>query len=83
MRTEKCVNYKGNLKRNMNIMATNLALDDRLLETALKIGGLKTKKDTVNAALKEFVERRKQKEIIALFGSMPNDEDYDYKKARA
>jgi Arc/MetJ family transcription regulator len=28
----------------MNIMATNLALDDRLLETALKIGGLKTKK---------------------------------------
>ena len=67
----------------MNIMATNLALDDRLLETALKIGGLKTKKDTVNAALKEFVERRKQKEIIALFGSMPNDEDYDSKKARA
>jgi len=67
----------------MNIMATNLALDDRLLEKALKIGGLKTKKDTVNAALKEFVERRKQKEIIALFGSMPNDEDYDYKKARA
>jgi Arc/MetJ family transcription regulator len=67
----------------MNIMATNLALDDRLLETALKIGGLKTKKDTVNAALKEFVERRKQKEIIALFGFMPNDEDYDYKKAHA
>ena len=64
-------------------MATNLALDDRLLETALKIGGLKTKKDTVNAALKEFVERRKQKEIIALFFSMPNDEDYDYKKAHA
>ena len=64
-------------------MATNLALDDRLLEKALKIGGLKTKKDTVNAALKEFVERRKQKEIIALFGSMPNDADYDYKKARA
>lgn len=64
-------------------MATNLALDDRLLETALKIGGLKTKKDTVNAALKEFVERRKQQEITAFFGSMPGDKDYDYKKARA
>ena len=49
-------------------MATNLALDDRLLETALKIGGLKTKKDTVNAALKEFVERRKQKEITLWVG---------------
>lgn len=63
-------------------MATNLALDDNLLEAALKVSGLKTKKDTVNAALKEFVERRKQKEIIGLFGSMPADEDYDYKRGR-
>jgi hypothetical protein len=53
------------------------------MDIRVEIGGLKTKKDTVNAALKEFVERRKQKKIIALFGSMPNDEDYDYKKARA
>lgn len=59
-------------------MPTNLALDDNLLEEALKVGGLKTKKDTVNAALKEFVERRKQQEIIALFGSLPADDDYDY-----
>ena len=66
----------------MNHMATNLALDNSLLEAALKIGGLKTKKDTVNAALKEYVERRKQKDIITLFGSMPGDGDYDYKKAR-
>ena len=39
-------------------MATNLALDDSLLDTALKVGGFKSKKDTVNAALKEFKEKK-------------------------
>ena len=63
-------------------MATNLALDDNLLELALKVGGFKTKKDTVNTALKEFVERHKQLEIIELFGELPSDSDYDYKEGR-
>lgn len=63
-------------------MATNLAIDTKLLEEALKVGGFATKKDTVNQALKEFVQRRKQQEIIELFGNFPADEDYDYKKGR-
>ena len=63
-------------------MATNLALDNNLLNLALKVGGFKTKKDTVNAALKEFVERHKQLEIIDLFGQLPSDSDYDYKAGR-
>lgn len=63
-------------------MATNLALDNNLLNLALKVGGYKTKKDTVNAALKEFVERHKQREIIELFGTLPFDSDYDYQKLR-
>jgi Arc/MetJ family transcription regulator len=63
-------------------MATNLSIDDKLLEEALSIGGLKTKKDTVNQALREFVNRRKQLEIIELFGSLDPDDDYDYKKGR-
>jgi Arc/MetJ family transcription regulator len=64
-------------------MATNLSIDDKLLEEALSISGLKTKKDTVNQALSEFVNRRKQLEIIELFGSLDPDDDYDYKKGRA
>ena len=60
------------------IMATNLALDDSLLNLALQVGGFKSKKDTVNAALKEFIERHKQLEIIELFGQMPGDNDYDF-----
>ena len=63
-------------------MATNLALDNQLLEDALNIGGFKSKKDTVNQALKEFIQRRKQKEVISLFGSFPADPDYDYKEGR-
>lgn len=63
-------------------MATNLALDTELLQEALSVGGLRSKKDTVNQALKEFVQRRKQQEIFELFGNFPADDDYDYKKGR-
>ncbi len=63
-------------------MATNLSIDTGLLEEALSIGGLSTKKDTVNQALKEYVQRRKQKQVIDLFGNLPADEDYNYKKGR-
>ncbi|ODS22715.1 antitoxin [Candidatus Endobugula sertula] len=63
-------------------MATNLSIDTKLLDEALVISGLSTKKDTVNQALTEFVQRRKQREIISLFGNLPQDDDYDYKKGR-
>ncbi len=63
-------------------MATNLSIDTDLLEEALNVGGLNTKKDTVNLALLEFIQRRKQQEIVELFGHFPCDDDYDYKKRR-
>lgn len=63
-------------------MATNLDIDQELLEEALKIGGQKSKKNTVNKALKEFIERRKQKEIISMLGSIVYEPGYDYKKTR-
>jgi Arc/MetJ family transcription regulator len=64
-------------------MATNLAIDDSLLVEAQGISGLKTKKDTVNLALKEFIQRRKQAEIIGLFGNIEYVEHYNYKKMRS
>ena len=63
-------------------MATNLALDDRLLNQAVAIGGLKTKKDTVTLALKEFIQRREAEQLIAAFGTIDFDECYDYKAER-
>jgi Arc/MetJ family transcription regulator len=63
-------------------MATNLDIDDRLLNEALKIGGHRTKKETVNEALKEYIRYRKQLGAIDLFGKVDYDADYDYKKLR-
>jgi Arc/MetJ family transcription regulator len=63
-------------------MATNLAIDQRLLEDAQRAGNLKTKKDTVNEALREFIQRRKQAEILKLFGTVDFDPDYDHKRGR-
>ncbi len=64
------------------VMATNLALDDHLIEEARNIGGHKTKKEAVMAALAEYVQRRKQMEIIKLFGTIDYDPNYDYKAER-
>ena len=63
-------------------MATNLAIDDTLLKEAQRIGKHKTKKAAVTEALKEYIRRRKQLEIMGLFGRIDYDDDYDYKKAR-
>ncbi|MEJ6621371.1 MAG: type II toxin-antitoxin system VapB family antitoxin [Opitutae bacterium] len=63
-------------------MPTNLAIDDNLLVKALKVSGLKTKKDTVNQALKEFVLKREQKKILDFFGAVDYYDDYDPKADR-
>ncbi len=63
-------------------MATNLAIDDKLLEEARIIGKHSTKKAVVNEALEEYIQRRKQAEIIGMFHSVEYDVDYDYKTQR-
>lgn len=63
-------------------MATNLAIDDRLIEEARRIGAHKTKKDAVTAALDEYIRRRKQREIMKLFGKIDFDPGHDYKEQR-
>jgi len=63
-------------------MTTSLSIDTQLLGDALKIGGLKTEKDTIDLALEEFIQRRKAADILTLFGTIDYDADYDYKEAR-
>jgi Arc/MetJ family transcription regulator len=63
-------------------MATNLAIDDRLIDEARRIGHHVTKKEAVTAALKEYIDRRKQVEILKLAGTIDYDPAYDYKKVR-
>ncbi len=64
-------------------MATNLAIDPELLNRALKVGGEKTKKATVNRALQEFIARREQERLLDLFGKLYWDESFDYKRDRS
>jgi Arc/MetJ family transcription regulator len=63
-------------------MATNLALDDRLILEAQKAGGHKTKRDAVTEALKEYISYRKRLKITDLFGKIDYFSGYDYKKHR-
>lgn len=63
-------------------MPTNLAIDDKLIENARRIGKHKTKKAVVTEALIEYIQRREQLKILRLFGKIEYDHDYDYKKQR-
>ena len=62
--------------------AHKLAVDDKLIETARRVGRHKTKKEAVTAALSEYIAHRKQLEILPLFGTIDFDPAYDYKAER-
>ncbi len=64
-------------------MATNLAIDPELLDKALEVSGEKTKKATVNRALREFIARREQERLLGLFGTFDWDDGFDYKGERS
>ena len=64
-------------------MATNLALDDELIEQARQLGGQRTKKEVVTQALLEYVQRRRQSKLLELFGKVDFDEGFDAKTQRS
>lgn len=64
-------------------MATNLALDQELLDRAFRVSGEPTKKAAVTRALQEFIARREQRKVAELFGKLDWDAAYDYKAERA
>ena len=63
-------------------MPTNLALDDRLVAQAKRLGGHRTKRDAVNEAIAEYVARRKRRRILDAIGKVEWDPEYDYKAER-
>ena len=67
----------------MELMRTTLELDKNLFEEAIELASIKSKKGVVEMALKEFVERRKQKNLFDIRGKVDFLDDYDYKKMRA
>jgi len=63
-------------------VATNLQIDQSLLEQAKSLAGLPTKRETVNEALKEFIQSRLRRQLLQLRGQIEYFEDYDYKALR-
>lgn len=64
-------------------MATNLDLDPQLIDRAVKVSGEKTKKAAVTKALKEFIAKREQRQILNLMGKLQWDSSFDYKSERS
>lgn len=63
-------------------MATNLALDDKLIEEAVRAGGHRTKREAVNAALTEYVRSRRRRRVLELFGTIEFDAAHNHKADR-
>ncbi|HPU02010.1 MAG: type II toxin-antitoxin system VapB family antitoxin [Firmicutes bacterium] len=63
-------------------MRTNIVIDDKLMEQAMRLSGLSTKKEVVERALREFVERHSRKDLLELRGKILFDSNYDYKAKR-
>jgi Arc/MetJ family transcription regulator len=61
---------------------TNIVIDDKLMEQAMRVSGLTTKKDVVDRALAEFVQRHTRKDLNELQGKIQFNHNYDYKAMR-
>jgi len=64
-------------------MRTNIVIDEKLLKEALVLSRAKTKKETVQRALEEFVRNRKRLDLSKIRGKIKFADDYDHKKMRA
>ena len=63
-------------------MTTNMKLDEKMVEEAVRLGNFKTKQQALNVALAEFVARRNRLRILELGGKIEFRTDWDYKKMR-
>jgi Arc/MetJ family transcription regulator len=52
-------------------MRTNIVIDDELMDRAMKEGGLRTKREAVEAGLRRIVESNRYAKMIALRGKVP------------
>lgn len=61
-------------------MKMQIEIDKEMLDEAMKLGKHNSKKATVEAAIREYVAKKKRVEIKELFGTVEYDAGYDYKK---
>jgi Arc/MetJ family transcription regulator len=70
------------VRKEVIVIATNLQIDDELIQKAVRLGGHKTKKAAVSKALIEYIQNLEQGKILSMFGTVEYDPEYDYKRQR-
>jgi hypothetical protein len=63
-------------------MVTPLQIDQNLLQEALALSNHPTATALIEAALREYIQRRKQLKILELFGTIDYEEEYNHKQQR-
>lgn len=63
-------------------MRTNIDINDNLLKEAFSVSQVRTKKDLIHEALREYIRLKKRKDLTELAGTIEFQEGYDYKKSR-
>lgn len=58
-------------------MRTNIDIDDRLLSEAMRVGGFKTKRATVEEGLRLLARKKAYRSILALRGKIHWEGDPD------
>ncbi|SMM97912.1 hypothetical protein SPONN_236 [uncultured Candidatus Thioglobus sp.] len=65
---------------------TNVVLDEKIVQEAMEIGHIKTKRALIDTAIKEFIAKRRKNTLVdflvELNGESPFYEGYDYKNMR-
>ena len=64
-------------------MRTNIVIDEALVAEAFALSNIRTKRELIDRALREFVARHKRGNLMDLYGSDGMDPEYDYKAARS
>jgi metal-responsive CopG/Arc/MetJ family transcriptional regulator len=63
-------------------MRASFSIEESLVDSACQVGNHPSREAAIEAALREYVERRRQRQIIEMFGTVEFDSTYNFKEAR-
>lgn len=63
-------------------MRTNIDINEELLEEAFSVSQVRSKKDLIHDALREYVRLKKRKDLTELAGTIEFHKDFNHKELR-
>lgn len=61
-------------------MRANIVLDEKLVQEAATLTGVRTKRELIDLALRELIRARRKKNLLDLAGKIQLADDYDHKQ---